>query len=296
MAMEASAHAEREQRWLDREQRRALRPEVTEPALPPDAQPARTHTATRVALRRGALRGAWLLALAIAMVAAAILLARDDPRRYRSLLRHGTEATGIVRSVHQDGRFFNRFRVDYFVAGARRSATIWVPEGAKQRHRGEAVPVVYRTERPSEATVAGEWNVPWWRRMTEWFLGLWASIPLFAALAVLPALWRTRRALRHRPWVASPYDLSIAGRKGPAWLTLTGAAPLGLDIRLTVLAAPFRLGPFRSHPPACVWFVADESGLPIMVATPGPQRLYPVREGHRVFPWRRKRRHRITAA
>ena len=68
------------------------------------------------------------------------------------------------------------------------------------------------------------------------------------------------------------------------------SAGFGLDIRLTILAGPFRLGAFRNRPPAHVWVVADESGVPIMVAAPGPQSLYPVREGHRVFPWRRKRR------
>jgi hypothetical protein len=201
MAMEASADAAREQRRLARARLRAARPDVPEPALPADSQPALTHAPTRAALRRGALRGGWLLALAIAMVAAAILLARDDPRRYRSLLQHGTQTTGLVRSVHQRNTvtFFKRIRIDYFAAGTRHTTTVWLPEGAKQRHLGDAVPVVYRTDRPSEATVVGEENVPWWRQMTEWFLGIWASMPLFAALAVLPALWRTRRALRHRP-------------------------------------------------------------------------------------------------
>ena len=268
---------------------------MTELSLPHDQRPARTHAATRAALLRGALRGAWLLTLAVAMFAAAVLLARDDPRRYRSLLRHGTETNGLVRSVHQGGRFLLRFRVDYFAAGARGSATVWVPNGAKQRHRGEVVTVVYRTGRPSEATVVGEWNVPWWRRMFEWFLGIWAIIPLSGALAVLPALWRTTRALRHGPWLASPYYLHIAGRRDPVWLTLAGAAPYGLDIRLTVLAAPFRLNAFRSRPPGSVWFVADEGGLPIMVATPGPGRLYPVRGGHGLFPWRSRKAQRRLA-
>jgi hypothetical protein len=292
MAMRASPDALREQRRLERERRRALRPEVLEAAVPLDAQPARSHGATRAALFRAGCRGVWLLAMAIAMLAGAILLARDDPRRYEALLQHGTETTGLVRSVHQNGSrsavFFLRMRVDYFAAGARRNATVWLAANARRRHRGDTVRVVYRTERPAEATVVGEWNVVWWRRMAEWLLGIGAVIPLASALVLLIAGSRAWRALLWRPWDASPFHLHIGGRHTATCITLTEAVPDQRWRLLKVRAAPYRLNPLRSRPPRSIWFVADKSGRPIVVAAPGPGRLFPVRR-RRPRPGRSKR-------
>jgi hypothetical protein len=272
----------RAQRQLERARRRALRPAAETP-LPPDAQPGRTHPATRAALLNACLDGLGQLALAAGMVAAAILLAHGDPRRYDDLLRHGTRTTGIVRSAHQHGYrlgvFFLRVRVEYPAAGALHSTTVWLDTDAKRYRRGQPVPVVYRTGRPAVATVVGEWNVPWWRRMAEWFMGILAIIPLVAGLTVWPGLWRTWRALRRRPWIASEYSIDVGGRySSPTVYLIAGSS---LSPTLKIRATRRRLSPFRVRPPDVVWVATGGDGRPVAVATPGPGRVYPVRSRRR---------------
>lgn len=256
--------------------------------VPHDAQPARTHAATRAALARSCARSVGHLALGLALLAAAVLLALDAPRRYHELLSHGTETTGIVRSAHQHGArlgvFFLRMRVDYYVAGVPHSTTVWLPSDAKPRRAGEAVPVVYRRDRPDEATVVGEWNVVWWRRAAEWFLGILAVVPLVSALAVLRGLRRTWQALCCRPWVASEYALMIGDRRTPSRIGLIGSSVDERTADVRIRSVSRRLAPFRRRAPHYVWVATDGDGRPLAIATPGPGRVFTV-----VRP-RRKRR------
>jgi hypothetical protein len=140
-------------------------------------------------LRRAAL--AALLALAV------VLLVRADPRRYEELLSHGTRTTGTVQTAHQDGRglaiFRSRTHVGYRAGDVPHSTTVWLDEGAPRYTRGQSVPVVYDPDRPTVATVVGEWNVVWWRRMAEWLLGAGAVIAAGFALAA-------RRRARGPAW------------------------------------------------------------------------------------------------
>jgi hypothetical protein len=290
VTMEVSPEVSRAQRRLERERRRALHPRVVEPepAVPLDAEPARTHEATRAALAGYGRRCLGRLALGIVLALAVFLLARADPRRYADLVSHGTQTAGVVESSHQNGRklalFFHRIRVTYRSGAVPHATTVWLDPNARRYRPGTYVPIVYRTDRPAVATVVGEWNVAWWRRFAVWIGGAFAVLAIASALGMAWGLWRSWRALRRRPWVTSEYSLWIGRRHIPTSIALDDAATSDGFSMFTVSATPRRLDPLRSRPPSRVWVATAGPGRPVAFATPGAAHLYMVR---RYRGWRR---------
>jgi hypothetical protein len=270
---------------------------LMEPA-PPDAQPARTHEATRAAL--AAYRWSVLLRLAVAAVLAVAVVAciATDQRRYTALLDHGTRTLGVVVFAHQTAvsskPWLLRMRVAYRAADNSHATTVWLNADGRYYRAGAPVPVVYDGGRPEIATVVGERDIVWWHRMFDWFAPMFAVFYLVWALLMARALRRTSRALRRRPWVSSEYTIAIGSRlisggerAGLGTLMLLSPGTAGDEFSyLNVSAPPRQLSPFRNSPPRLVWVARKADGRPVAVATPGAGHLYMVREFDPNRGWR----------
>ena len=218
----------------------------------------------------------WLLAMAVVLIALFVALLSRANASAAQLRADGARTAGVVRALETNPRFSN-ITVAYF-AGSSRRGRVWLVaslSGACDYRVGQAVTVLYDPTAPARMTVVGERNQGLFSSIVVTVVPVPALILLGYALLLLCSVRRWRRVSATTPWKVFRYRHALVRRRRGHSVVLM-VRPLDDPdatsqlIRITGRAR--RLWGMRHNSTGTLWLA--EHGRRVVLATPGPAKLY----------------------